>query len=444
MVCKYKLKMTLLAVLMIVGAGWTQSVFSGTASTFEVGQGFSATVERAFYSSRHGALDRFNGSEVTSFAVHRKFSPGTFHYGNTYAPSEKHQHFGFSSGRFTGAYFQGSGVSFSKAGSGLYKDLNHYFFHGGSRAPFSFQGGGLDLEVGNGLSAQVAGVRIKSPGLQDRSGHYAGFSAGRLSGGLFSLERSGAGVGHGFNFSFGGPRTGFEYQEVRSDTGAHLKRAGFRWRSDRGSRFSIDLEDARNPLYAEADERRVMFRFQRSFGLGMSFSAAEQESEGGEESSGNKYGKVVMIGLGVGVLAAAVSSGDGSDESARFATADEAAFDVMNRINPVSVQQNREHGGWIFRKPDGSFNSTNPVAGGVASVNIGNPVTSVPPGTAATASYHTHGGPDPRYDNENFSPQDILSDIQAGVDGYLGTPAGFLKKHTLSSNQITIIGRIAN
>lgn len=439
---------TLLTIASAAALG--QNAISVPASTFDVGHGFSATFERTLYTSRHDSLNRYNGSEVTSLSLHRKFGAGTFHYGNTYAPSERHQHVGFSTKRITGAYFQGSGESFSKAGSGLYQDLNHYFFHGGSRAPFRFQGGGLDVEMGNGLSAQVAGIRINSPGLEDRSGHYAGISAGRLSGGIFGMDRGGEGVGQGFNLAFDGVRAGFEYQEVHSDTGAHLRRVGFSWRSNPVTRLSLELEDAGNPLYAAADERRVMFRFQRSFGPGTSFTAAEQQGESSEEGGNqgkdeNKYVKVVAIGLGVGALAAAVSSGDGgSDESQRFASADEAAFDVLNGINPTSVQENREHGGWVYRQADGSFNSTTPIAGDVASVNIGNPVTAVPIGTQAAASYHTHGGPDPRYDNENFSPQDILSDVLAGVDGYLGTPAGFLKKHDLNANQVYVLGRIAN
>jgi hypothetical protein len=440
------LRLAAFTLIAAANTGWAQTGLSGVASTFDVGKGFSATVERAYYTSRHSALEQYNGSEVTSLTMHRKFNPGTFHYGNTYAPAERHQHFGFSTDRITAAYFQGSGASFSKAGSGVYKDLNHYFFHGGNRAPFQFQGGGLDVDIGSGLSAQVAGIRVKSSGLEDRSGQFAGISAGRFSGGLFGLDRGGKGVGHGFNFAFTGVRAGFEYQEVRSDSGAHLRRLGVSWRGNTATRFSLDLEDASNPLYASADERRVMFRFQRSFGPGVSFSATEQEGEASEEAGDKgKYTNVVAIGLGVGALAAVVSSGDsGSDESQRFATSDEAAFDVMNRINPVSVQQNREHGGWIYRQADGSFNSTNPVAGGVASVNIGNPATAVPTGTTASASYHTHGGPDPRYDNENFSPQDILSDVLAGVDGYLGTPAGLLKKHVLVTNQVIILGMIAN
>jgi len=440
------LKLTLLTFLAAANAGWAQSEYPEVASTFGLGRGFSATVEHKYHNSRHGAFSQFNGSEVTTFSMHRELRPGTFHYGNTFAQSESHQHFGFSTDRFTGAYFQGSGVSFSKTGSGLYKDLNHYFFHGGNRAPFQFKGGGLDLDVGSGVSVQIAGTKVKSPGLEDRDGRYAGVSVGKWSGGFFGLERGGEGVGRGFNFTFRGVTTGIEYQEVLSNTGAHLRRLGFSWRTHPSSRFSVELEDARNPLYADADERRVMFRIQRTFGRSRSFGAVEQDGENGEGTGKQtKYGTVVAIGLGVGVLAAAVSSGDsGDDGAARFATPDEAAFDVMNKINPVSVQQNREHGGWIYKKPDGSYDSTNPVAGGVASVNIGNPATSVPAGTAASASYHTHAGPDPRYDNENFSPQDILSDILIGLNGYLGTPAGFLKKHIVATNQITVLGRIAN
>ena len=96
--------------------------------------------------------------------------------------------------------------------------------------------------------------------------------------------------------------------------------------------------------------------------------------------------------------------------------------------------------GWVLQ----GVGVASSLAGDEASVNIGNPVTAVPAGTRATASYHTHGGPDPRYDNENFSPQDILSDVLVGVDGYLGTPSGVLKKHVLNTNQVIILGRIAN
>ncbi|MDA9982050.1 DUF4329 domain-containing protein [Gammaproteobacteria bacterium] len=432
-----------LALLLVTGVSWAQMDRTAVVSGVAHGESFSTTVKHYYRTSRHQALSQFNGSEVTTISLHRTIGANVLHYGNTWAADEKHQYLGFSAGPATASFFHGSGRSISQTGSALYQDLNHYYFHGGNHSPFSFQGGGLDLDVGRGASAQFAGVRIKTPNVEDRAGYYAGLTAGRWAGGMFALERGSEGIGHGFNFSYSGNRSGFEFQEIQTDTGAHMRRLGFNWRSRRGTRWSMDLEEARNPLYASGDERRLMVRYQRSFGRTMSFSAAEESGEATKKH--DRYGKVLAIGLGVGAVALAVSSGDsGGDNAQRFATPNEAAFDVMNRINPVSVRENREHGGWIYRSADGSFASTTPVAGGVASVNIGNPVTAVPQGTTANASYHTHGGPDPRYDNENFSPQDILSDIMAGVNGYLGTPAGFLKQHLVAANQVIVLGRIAN
>jgi hypothetical protein len=153
----------------------------------------------------------------------------------------------------------------------------------------------------------------------------------------------------------------------------------------------------------------------------------------------------VGIGVGLGIAALAVSSGSsGNDSAPRFTVRNDAAFTVLNRINPISVRQNLEHGGWIYRNADNTFGYTDPVTGTISSVNIGSPVTTVPAGTAASASYHTHGGPDPRFDNEHFSPQDILSDRLSQTDGYLGTPAGYMKLHDFRTGSITVVSRIAN
>lgn len=46
------------------------------------------------------------------------------------------------------------------------------------------------------------------------------------------------------------------------------------------------------------------------------------------------------------------------------------------------------------------------------------------------AYWHTHGGDDPRYDNENFSNQDKSVSESAGIPGYLGTPRGSFQKYT--------------
>ena len=413
--------------------------------SFDNSKSFSTTIQHYYHNSRHQGLNQFNGSEVTTLSFHRSIGSNVLHYGTTYALNERHHYAGFSMGRATVAYFEGNGHAFLKTGSALYQDLNHYFFHGGARSAFSFQGSGLNFDLSKGASVQFAGTRIKAPNLEDRYGYYAGLSTGLFRGGLFGLERATDWVGHGFNFALGGPRLNFEYQQINSETGAYVRRLGFSWKRSSTSSWSVDIEDAHNPLFTDADEQRIMFRYQRTFSRPRSFAATEDEEAEAKKKSQTKWATIVGVGLGVGVAAAAVSSGDdNNDNSQRFATQNQAAFDVLNEINPVSVRENREHGGWVYRNADGSFGHTNPVAGQVASVNIGNPETAVPDGTRATATYHTHGGPDPRYDNENFSPQDIFSDRLAGVDGYLGTPAGFMKYHELATGCITTIGRIAN
>jgi hypothetical protein len=141
--------------------------------------------------------------------------------------------------------------------------------------------------------------------------------------------------------------------------------------------------------------------------------------------------------------ALALSSGsDSQDNSPRSAEQHEAARRVLNSINPVSVRLNREHGGWIYQTPDGRFTSTNPVIGGIASVNI--PLNLIPAGGVPKASYHTHAAADPRFLNEQFSPADFSSDNAFGVDGYLGTPAGNFLFHQSGSNDAIRLGSIAN
>lgn len=415
-------------------------------ANFDNGEDFSATVHHYYHHSRHPGLSNYNGSEVTTLSLHRSFGPGVVHYATTYAQDEQHQYVGLSMRRATVAFFRGQADSFSKTGSALYRDLNQYFFHGGSRGLFALQGAGLDLEVSKHLSLQFSGTRVRSENVEDRSGYYAGFSAGRFQGGVFALERGSDRVGRGFGFSVSGRRMDLEYQEIQSETGAYLRRAGLSWFAKTGSRWSMDIEEAHNPLYRHGDEMRVMFRYRRALGPTVAFHATETgESEEQRKKKGDTFTKVIGAGLAVGLLATVLSSGDDNrDNSPRFATQNEAAFNVLNGINPVSVRENREHGGWIFRTADGTFGSTDPVAGTVSSVNIGIPAQVIPGGTVASASYHTHGGPDPRFDNENFSPQDVLSDIQQGVDGYLGTPAGLLKFHELVTGRIITLGTIAN
>ena len=106
-----------------------------------------------------------------------------------------------------------------------------------------------------------------------------------------------------------------------------------------------------------------------------------------------------------------------------FPTPGEAAGDAINYINPISIGQNTEHGGYVAKNPDGSYSATNPVSGGTAGVSLGSP----PFGTVG--NYHTHGAHDPRFNSEVFSIGDIVGDILSGQTGYLGTPGGSIQRH---------------
>ena len=118
-----------------------------------------------------------------------------------------------------------------------------------------------------------------------------------------------------------------------------------------------------------------------------------------------------------------------------------AARNALNKANPVSVAQNREYGGYVYSTPDGRYTSTAPVAGSIDSVEL--PLSLIPKGGRALASYHTHGADDPRYINEQFSTQDLASDNDSGLDGYLGTPAGNFLWHNVRDNSVQVLGSVA-
>ncbi len=97
----------------------------------------------------------------------------------------------------------------------------------------------------------------------------------------------------------------------------------------------------------------------------------------------------------------------------------------------------------MYRNADATFSAGEPKKGTVDKVNLGSPLN-VPSGTTTTASYHTHGAFDPIYDSEHFSIMDVTMNNTWGVDGYLGTPAGYLKYHHYVTGIITTVGTIAN
>ena len=132
-----------------------------------------------------------------------------------------------------------------------------------------------------------------------------------------------------------------------------------------------------------------------------------------------------------------------STDTGRWPGQHDAAWNALNDINPTSVSENVEYGGWVYLNAAATYSFLDPVRGTVNAVNIGSP-DQVPTGTVAMASYHTHGGDDPRFDTETFSPIDLITDNLWKVDGYLATPLGAFKYHHYLTGEVLQLGTVAN
>ena len=147
---------------------------------------------------------------------------------------------------------------------------------------------------------------------------------------------------------------------------------------------------------------------------------------------------LLISSCGGGGTSSGVSTDTGS-----WSEQQDAAWNALNDINPTSVSENVEYGGWVYLNADATYSFLDPVRGTVNAVNIGSP-DQVPAGAVAKASYHTHGGDDPRFDSETFSPADLITDNLWRVDGYLATPLGIFKYHSYLTGEVLRLGTVAN
>ena len=134
-----------------------------------------------------------------------------------------------------------------------------------------------------------------------------------------------------------------------------------------------------------------------------------------------------------------------------FATQDEAARAALNAANPLSIAENREYTGMIYRGADGQYYATNPQAAGLAGGSL--PVDQVPAGATETGFYHTHAdysladgtrtdAAHDEFDSEHFSQTDIDTANSRGAGdpsyrSYLATPSGGQQVHNPSTGAIS-------
>jgi RHS repeat-associated protein len=138
----------------------------------------------------------------------------------------------------------------------------------------------------------------------------------------------------------------------------------------------------------------------------------------------------------------------------RFNSSDEAAHVALDRYNPLSIQENREFGGLIFKDNEGLYGHTRATRGGIDGVNPWKG-KAIPSGTEEVGYWHTHGNYSKMengkliptgekatdwYDSDNFSPQDIKvansqSKNKLEYRGYVGTPCGVFKGYNAKTGK---------
>ncbi len=387
-------------------------------------------------------LNRDQSYKGLKFTNSSDLTDSSFLYFSTeVSRNEQHLSTVIASGNWRFGASVGQGENFVKTNN-MFTGIDPYFVHGGSAVKFDYYGGNTGYQFNNGSTFYLGSATVQAERLENRQANYLGYAGKHLSAALMNFQRGGETIGKGIEIATRLRNIDFGYRQLSRENGAHSKTLSISRATSlaRAGKFGFAVESVNNPLNRDEDELAFMFTFSGEWGKPSPIFNLDEEEE---ETASPGINKMAVIGAAV--VAGAVIASSGSDDKDEFVIvqgADNAAFQVLNRINPESVRLNREHGGWIYRNPNGTFGATEPKLGNVASINLGD--VEIPNGTRRAASYHTHGGPDPRFDNENFSPQDIRADNFSGVDGYLGTPGGFMKHHDVETGQIRTVRRIAN
>ena len=402
-----------------------------------------------------GRQSRQNEISVTQNFT--KNSALTFAYAD--ADEQRNIMLGFTQGDLSLSAMAGSGEDYATL-AGEYSGVDPYVFHAGFRQDFDVQGFAMDYRFGRLGHLQFGQANVSSSGLEDRRARYFEWSGSRLFVRATEFARGGAAIGKGVDmgYAFGKRRNKFvAVQAMQLDNDRNMQRIRFQFEGTQTRQYWFDVSAHQNALYKSNDDYRLMFNFKTLLGArslasyqndsGATEDAGAVGDEGGssaKKKKGTAWKRAVFIGAGVGAAAALSSSGSTpQDNLSRFRSQNDAAFDVLDGINPQSIRENREYGGWVYLNIDGSYASTIPVRGEAASVTLPDTNLAIPSGGTATATYHTHAAFDPRFDNENFSPADLESDRAINVDGYLATPGGQFKFHDVSVGSVTTLGPIS-
>ena len=343
--------------------------------------------------------------------------------------------------RFSGLTFAGQGSHLSLL-SDHYAGVDSRLFHPSGGLPADYQGGAIRYS-GALAYVDVGGSRIISPGVGERYSWYGRISTDVFSSSLFRIEREDSVAAYAADIRAKIRDTTLTVRQIEAGS-AYDRQVNltlpFAFSTYPQAKLELEFHQGRSLRFPGSNSERIMLTLRGSFGRSPLLALAPDSKDGSSDSVRD----VALLGAAAVAVALIASSGDAdTDTASRWSGQHDAAWNALNDINPTSVSENIEYGSWVYRNTDATFSALSPVRGTVNSVNIGSP-NQVPSGSVATASYHTHGGDDPLYDSENFSPTDLITDNLWKVDGYLGTPLGAFKIHNYVTGEVSRLGTIAN
>ena len=385
------------------------------------------------FSEPHQDLSR------SSLLLDQEFPNYTLHWGMATSEYQEMSQIGISYASLAFYAFGGHGETISTVFN-PFDRIDKFHFHGGLHQQYDYSGFHLGYAVNAGGRIGFTHAEVEAQGLNQRSVSEINWQGSRFHASLMQVEENNQLAGRVLSAGMRTERHHLSINHLVADNEAEYTGLSIAGRNARGKHWAIYLDHRTNPLYQEANENRITFTL--GFSLGRSWSglhATETDAEAEQKNKNTGW----LVGAGAVGAAVALSSGGGgggSDSQPRFGSQQMAARQVLNEVNPRSIAQNREWGGYVYRNADGSYSYTNAVQGNATSVLLPAPASAAPNGAVTTASYHTHAAFDPRYDNENFSPQDILSDELFGLDGYLATPRGQFKYHDVRRSRVITLG----
>ncbi len=378
------------------------------------------------YSSRASSSDSLSGmvAHGLNYSFTQRAGESFLHFSLTDNSNGTHKLAGGAFGKLKLSFLHGDGDGLSRHRPGI-SGLTSNFFHGSASRSYRYNGTALGWSWTDELSSHAGTVSIDAPGVDSRSVHFAGATIGSLSATLYQIERAKP-VGQGLSAAWHGRSFSVGYELLKSDYRASWREISLAYRGSRGGAVRLSFSSGKNDLYTDAAENRVGLSYRLGFGggkrsssklgLGGNFAAAR---------AATNFDDLTRQGLGaVGVGLVVRSSDTVLDQTPRYAQQPQAAFAILSLVNPISVKNNVEHGGSIYRNPDGSFSPSQLVVVGSPDSVAFNPHLLVPKGSRASAAWHTHGATTPGFVNEFFSPPDINFFNFYQVDGYLGTPMG--------------------